>query len=83
MFLRNISDEEMIILSKLKNIEKKKHHNLTAEEQKQWKEEKKCHICKERFLKDSTNPQISKEMKQLLEANKLDCAKIPSIKKRQ
>ena len=60
---------------------KKKHHNLTAEEQKQWKEEKKCHICKERFLKDSTNPQISKEMKQLLEANKLDCAKIPSIKK--
>ena len=60
---------------------KKKHHNLTAEEQKQWKEEKKCHICKERFLKDSTNPQISKELKQLLEANKLDCAKIPSIKK--
>ena len=60
---------------------KKKHHNLTAEEQKQWKEEKKCHICKEKFLKDSSKPQISKELKQLLEANKLDCAKIPSIKK--
>ena len=79
-FLESIMEEEIKITKWLKENEKKKH-NLSPEEKKQWKEEKTCHICKEKFLKDSTNPMISIELKQLLEANKLDVSKIPSLKK--
>ena len=83
-FLRNILEEEKIILNKLEKLEIK-NHKLTAEEKKQWEEEKTCHICKEKFLKDSTDPKISPkisiELKNLLLANKLDCTKIPSLKK--
>ena len=79
-FLRNILEEEKIILNKLEKLEIK-NHKLTAEEKKQWEEEKTCHICKEKFLKDSTDPKISIELKNLLLANKLDCTKIPSLKK--
>merc|ERR1711942_188302 len=68
------------ILNKLEKLEIK-NHKLTAEEKKQWEEEKTCHICKEKFLKDSTDPKISIELKNLLLANKLDCTKIPSLKK--
>ena len=78
-FLESIMEEEIKISKWLEENEKKKH-NLSPEEKKQWKEEKTCHICKEKFLKDSTNPMISIELKQLLEANKMDCTKIPSLK---
>ena len=77
-FLESVMEEEIEISKWLKKIEKKEH-DLSPEEERQWQAETNCYICKERFLKNSTNPQISKELKQLLEANKLDCAKIPSI----
>ena len=79
-FLESILEEEIEISNWLQEVEKKEH-NLSPEEEKQWKAETKCYICKERFLKESTNPQISIELKQLLEDNKLNIAKIPSVKK--
>ena len=78
-FLESIMEEEIKISKWLEENEKKKH-NLSPEEKKQWKGEKTCHICKKKFLKDNTNPKISIELKQLLEANKMDCTKIPSLK---
>ena len=80
VFLRNILEEEKKIF-KMLNIIEKKNHNLTPEEEKQWQEEKKCYICKEVFIKDDSKPYLTKELKQLLVDNKLDCGRIPSIKK--
>ena len=85
MFLRNILEEEKRVFSTLKKIEKK-NHNLSEEEEKQWQEEKKCHICNDAFLKDDNPPDTKNrhhlvQIKHLLLANRLDSEKIPSIRK--
>ena len=84
MFLRKILEEEENIFKTLEKIVKTKH-NLSSEEEKKWKEERKCHICKEVFVK-SDKPSNSEKyhldkMKVMLIANKLDTARIPSIQK--
>ena len=84
-FLESVMEEEIRLSSWLKEIEKKEH-NLSPEEEKQWKAETTCHICKDKFLKgckppvSKNNQEHLKEMKEMLIVNKLDVDKIPSLK---
>ena len=68
----------------MKKIEKKKH-NLSSEEEKSWQDEKKCHICKEVFIKSDKLSNDKRyhldQIKELLVDNKLDPERIPSIQK--
>ena len=77
-------EEEKKVLKTLKKIEKKKH-NLTSEEEKSWQDEKKCHICKEVFIKNNKLSNDKRyhldQIKELLVDNKLDPERIPSIQK--
>ena len=85
VFLRNILEEEKNVFKILKEIEMV-NPNLSPEEEKRWAEEKKCHICKEVFvnceknLNDREQYHLDK-MKDLLIANELDTANIPSMQK--
>merc|ERR1711954_289289 len=84
VFLRNILEEENNVFRILKTIEKV-YPNLSSEEENRWREEKKCHICEEVFVNRETNSNGEQyhldKMKDLLIANKLDTASIPSIQK--
>ena len=67
----------------LKEIKKKKH-NLTTDEEKQWEAEKKCYICGDKFLNSvkapTTKDDVLTEIQDLLEKNMLPTEKIPSLK---
>ena len=82
-FLESVMEEEIEISTWLKEIEKKEH-DLSPEEERQWKAETKCHICKDKFYSKppatKNNNKHLKEMKQMLIVNKLDVNKIPSLK---
>ena len=84
VFLRNILEEEKNVFQILKKIEKV-YPNLSLEEENRWREEKKCHICKEIFVNKETHSNSEQyhldKMKDLLIANKLDTASIPSMQK--
>ena len=84
VFLRNILEEEKNVFKIIDKTEKMKH-DLSPEEEKRWKEEKECHICKEKFVKSdilSNSEQYHLDkMKDLLIGNRLDTARIPSIQK--
>ena len=82
-FLESVMEEEKEISKWLEEIEKKQH-DLSPEEERQWKAETKCHICKDKFYTKppatKNNNKHLKEMKQMLIVNKLDVNKIPSLK---
>ena len=82
-FIETVLKEEIIISKWLKEIEKKEH-NLTADEEKQWQAETKCHICSDKFLKGclphSAKEEHLKHIEHYLLTNKLDITKIPSLK---
>ena len=78
-FLKVILEEEKSILKWMK--ENEKELNLSKEEQLEFQQADHCHICKEKFINKSA-PDHShhlKQIKELLEANKLSLLKIPSI----
>ena len=82
-FIETVLKEEIIISKWLKEMEKKEH-NLTADEEKQWQAETKCHICSDKFLKGciphSAKEEHLKHIEHYLLTNKLDITKIPSLK---
>ena len=86
-FLESILEEEIEISNWLQEVEKKEH-NLSPEEERQWKAETKCHICKDKFYKGCKPPASKndhlkmhlKQIKQMLIVNKLAENKIPSLK---
>jgi hypothetical protein len=82
-FLESLLEEEIRINKWLKEMEKKEH-NLTADEEKQWQAETKCHICDDKFYKGCKPPSPKnnhlKKIHELLVANKLDVSKIPLLK---
>merc|ERR1712055_190183 len=73
------------VLKKWKNENEKKDHNLTEDEEKQFQDEKHCHVCKDLILSSDQDPSSARakvltEILDLLVLNKLPTDKIPSLK---
>ena len=86
VFLENILQEEKLIMEWME-INKSDEADMTEEQETEYQNQKKCHICEEKFLKEqfnSTNNNNNhhhlEEIKGLLKANRMKMNKIPSLK---
>ena len=81
VFLNTVMKEEKEIFKFLK--ENEKGLDMSDEDEKLFEKQEKCHICNDPFL-DKTTPEVAKHLqtlKPLLEINRLDVMKIPSLRK--